>query len=58
MNINLVAFPNGLKAKHTSHRPSYNQKRIGRGGYQLEVTDIVKVDVWEFYRPIAGNVAT
>lgn len=52
--IDVVKAP-GLAVKHIASKPQFIHKRLGRDGRQIDVTDIVKTDVWQFYKPISGS---
>ncbi len=50
--ITVVKTPSGVSVKHISTQPKYTPMTIGRDSQKIDVTRIVKVDVYEFYTPV------
>ncbi len=60
--LGIVTMPGGMRAIQRTSQPKYIHRTLGRLGQTIDVTDIVKVDIFEFFKPAssstAGGVAT
>jgi hypothetical protein len=56
--LNFIKAPAGLKARHRSSSPRFVHRRLGRDGKEIDVTDIVQVDEFQFFKPIASGGGT
>lgn len=56
--LGFVKAPPGLKSHHRSSRPRFVHRRMGRDGKTIDVTDIVQVDEFQFFKAIQSGGGT
>lgn len=53
--VDVIKAPDGMAIRHISSAPQFVHRQLGREGIAINVTDIVKTDVFDFFKPVVSK---